>query len=498
VTSWDKQALLETASFGRRIAEEERGELATYFVETDQWRRLASGEIDVVYGAKGSGKSALYSLLVEKADEFFDRGILIVPGEHPSGTPVFEGLVTEPPTSEEEFIGLWKTYFLSLVANVLQEWDVQTNEATVVYRALEEAGLLKRDRTLQALLRAVRDYVKRADTFEAGMAVDPTLGTPTALTGKITLREPTGAQLDRGFVSLDSLLLEADAALAALDFEVWVVLDRLDVAFAQHEQLEKNALRAVFKAYLDMGALQNVSTKIFLRSDIWLRITEEEGFREGSHITRTLTISWNERSLRHLLLRRILKNEPIARYYGVIPDSVFGDVDAQEAFTQRMLPDQVDAGRNPKTFAWMVSRTADGSTATAPRELIHLASSLRDHQLKRLELGHESPPGEELFDRQSFKDALREVSEVRLVQTLYAEYPNLKTYIERLKREKAEQRASTLASIWNLSEAEAEAVAIKLVSVGLFERRGSNAAPSYWVPFLYRDALELVQGTARE
>jgi hypothetical protein len=496
VTGGDKEALLRDASFGRRIAEEEKDELATYFVETDQWRRLASGEIDVVYGAKGSGKSALYSLLVQKAEEFFDRGILIVPGENPSGTPAFQGLVTDPPTSEEEFIGLWKTYFLSLVANVLQEWGVETEEAKTVYRALEEAGLLKRERSLQALLRAVRDYVKRADSLEAGVVVDPA-GNPTGLTGKITLREPEGAQLEGGFVSVDSLLAAADAALSDLHFEVWVVLDRLDVAFAQHEDLEKNALRALFKAYLDMGALTKISVKIFLRSDIWLRITEE-GFREGSHITRTLTISWDERSLRHLLLRRILKNEPIANYYGADPDSVFGDVAAQEELIASMLPDQVDAGRNPKTFSWMVSRTADGSRATAPRELIHLASALRDHQLKRLELGHESPPGDELFDRQSFKDALEEVSEVRLVQTLYAEYPNLKPFIEQLKREKAEQRVTTLASIWDVDDSEAADLATKLVGVGVFELRGSNDAPSYWVPFLYRDALELVQGAARD
>ncbi len=295
---------------------------------------------------------------------------------------------------------------------------------------------------------------------------------------------------------MDSLLADANTALGQLDFSVWIVLDRLDVAFAQHEQLEKNALRALFKAYLDMGAIDQVSVKIFLRSDIWQRITDE-GFREASHITRALTISWNEQSLRPLVLRRILKNKPIADYYGVDPEAVFSSVDEQEGLLRRMLPDQVDAGRNPKSFSWMVSRTADGSTATAPRELIHLVSSLRESQLKRIEQGHDLPPREELFDRAAFKEALQGVSEVRLRQTLYAEYPNLKPQIDKLSREKAEQRPETLAKIWGTDETEARTLAEALVSVGLFERRGTKGEPSYWVPFLYRDALELVQGEAR-
>ena len=36
----------------------------------------------------------------------------------------------------------------------------------------------------------------------------------------------------------------------------------------------------------------------------------------------------------------------------------------------------------------------------------------------------------------------------------------------------------------------------ELVAIGFFERRGSKNAPEYWVPFLYRDSLSIVQGSA--
>ena len=102
----EKLALLKGLSFGARVAEDETGELARYFVETDQWTRIVKGEIDVVRGDKGAGKSAIYSLLITREGEFFDRSTLLVPGEKPRGTPVFQGIIAAPPAEEAEFVAL--------------------------------------------------------------------------------------------------------------------------------------------------------------------------------------------------------------------------------------------------------------------------------------------------------------------------------------------------------------------------------------------------------
>jgi|CXWK01.1.fsa_nt_gi hypothetical protein len=39
--------------------------------------------------------------------------------------------------------------------------------------------------------------------------------------------------------------------------------------------------------------------------------------------------------------------------------------------------------------------------------------------------------------------------------------------------------------------------AAALATIGFFEQRGSKQSPEYGVPFLYREALDLVQGTAQ-
>jgi hypothetical protein len=77
--------LLKQISFGVQVAEDEVNELASYFVETNQWARIAKGDIDIVRGEKGAGKSAIYSLLITKVGNFFDQDILLVAAENPRG-----------------------------------------------------------------------------------------------------------------------------------------------------------------------------------------------------------------------------------------------------------------------------------------------------------------------------------------------------------------------------------------------------------------------------
>ncbi|MGH9343729.1 MAG: P-loop ATPase, Sll1717 family [Terriglobia bacterium] len=495
-----KAEVLSKVEFGQRIAEEEGDALTEYFVETDDWRRVFAGNIDIIYGPKGAGKSALYSLLVARSNALIDRGIILVPGENPRGAPAFRDLMTDPPASEREFMGLWKLYFLSLLSAAFDEYGVVGEEAEHVQNALAREGLAKGKQSLQGLVRTVFNYVKRAIrpmAVEGGVELDPITQLPRAFTGKIVFAEPTGEARATGIESIDTLFEIADQALRRNgSFTVWILLDRLDVAFVESAELEQNALRALFRVYLDLHGLQTIVVKIFLRSDIWHRITTQ-GFREASHITRGLTISWNRPSLLNLIVRRALHNEVLLNHFGVRLETVLGSIGTQEQFFVRMFPDKVEVGPNkPNALDWLLSRTRDGTQATAPREVIHFLKSLRDQQMRRYERGEPEPEGEPLFARATFKDALPEVSEVRLNQTLYAEHPELRDIVEKLRGEKTKQKLETLSKIWDVPASETRARADSLVEVGFFERRGSREEPEYWVPFLYRDALNMIQGTA--
>lgn len=493
--------VLRDLKFGQRVAEDEGEALAAYFVETDHWRRLYADEIDVVYGPKGSGKSALYSLLISRSDELFDRAIILAAAENPRGAPAFKDLVVSPPASEREFIALWKLYFACLASDALDQWGVSGASAARVRASLHAEGLVRGKRTLQGLLRVVVDYVRaavRPGAVEASVELDPHTQLPKGFSGKITFREPDATGAKSGVASVDELIRLCNEALTDSGYSLWLLLDRLDVAFADSPELEQNSLRALFKVYLDLMAYPAIRLKIFLRTDIWRRITQtESGFREASHITRHMTIEWNRNSLLNLVARRAVQNDTLLAFYETTRDSILASTDAQETFLYRMCPEQVDVGPNkPSTLDWMLTRTRDGTQRNAPRELIHLLNSLRDQQVRRLEIGEPQPDDGRLFVRAAFKDALPEVSRARLEQTLYSEYPSLRSHLERLRGEKSTQSTRSLAAIWGVHEDVALGIARELVEVGFFEGRGSRDAPEFWVPFLYRDALDLVQGAA--
>src|SRR5260370_41556794 len=89
ICAMERLDLLKQLSFGTQVAEDETNDLAKYFVETHQWTRIANGEIEIIPGDKGAGKSAIYSLLIERQAEFCDNGILFVGARSTRGATAF-------------------------------------------------------------------------------------------------------------------------------------------------------------------------------------------------------------------------------------------------------------------------------------------------------------------------------------------------------------------------------------------------------------------------
>ena len=459
---------------------------------------MESGDVDVVYGPKGSGKSALYTLLNKKENEFFDRGILLAAGENVRGATVFRSIVSDPPPSELAFQYLWKLYCLTLIANTLRSYGVQSSNALSLTSSLTKAGILPPSSGLAAIFKAVTTYLKNwinrdAKSIEYAVTVDHITGAAT-VARKTEFVEQTEQQ-NLGEIPVDELLEMADSALAGEGLKLWLLFDRLDVAFADSPELERNALRALFRAYNDLKAFSNISLKIFVRDDIWRRITEG-GFTEASHITKSLTIAWTAEGLLNLIVLRLLNNPSIVSHYDVNPQTVRSSYEAQKELFYRLAPSQIDSGKNPRTFEWMVSRTTDGTGNAAPRELIHLLGTVKMLQIQRFERGSAETESEQIFERPPFKEALKEVSKVRYEQTLLAEYPALRESLDKLDGEKCEQTPESLGKLWGMTSDDALKSARRLVDVGFFSVVGDKSAPSFWAAFLYRPALNLVQGKA--
>ncbi|MFD1703608.1 P-loop ATPase, Sll1717 family [Methylopila henanensis] len=496
----NKLEVLQDISFGNQIAEEERDVLRSYFVETNTWRKILRNEIDIIYGPKGSGKSALYLLVQDNKEYLTKNKIILVPAENVRGDPAFKAIALDPPASEREFTNIWKLYFLTLIARAVNQNDFNSKIAKKFISIMQESNLLLSETsTLGSILKFVQSYIKKMgnpSAFEGSVSVGEATGTITGFSGRIIFEELGEEDAKSGKVSASELFNMAESVLQEADHKIWILLDRLDVAFDEASDLERNALRALFRAYRDLRSCNNLILKIFLRTDIWERISDS-GFREATHLSRDLRIKWDKNSLKNLIIRRVLGNDSVIKFYDIDKDKILGSSDLQQDLFLKMFPDQVEVGeKQSSTFDWLIKRTADGTGQNAPREIIFFLNNLVEKQAQILERGESEPDGTWLFDRATFKQALPELSEYRIVKVLYSEYPDLKKYIEALKTEKTEHTVLSLSKLWNVDVTQARTIASRLKDIGFFEERGSRSAPSYWVPFIYRPYLNLVQGKA--
>lgn len=491
--------IIQRVSFGESIAEQEAEKLKDYFLQTEFWNSIRNGNNDIVYGAKGAGKSALYTSLTNDSSNLFDENILVVLAENPTGNTAFSNLKSDPPTSESEFIRLWKLYFLVIAVSVLDDYSINDSYSKRVKEILRDCDLIPAQNRLSSFLKACFDFVK---SFRNGKEVsttaefDPISGMYSGQKFSLSFGEPSRSDFEKGLIPIEHVYELLQSSLKSNGIRLWIMIDRLDVAFLESEELETNALRALFKAYLDLARFVEIKIKIFLRDDIWKRIVNE-GFREASHITKFQSLSWTRDSLLNLLIRRILDNLDLVRFFNLDKERILSDMNKQEELFYKLFPEQIDVGsRKSKTLEWVLSRTKDGKGINTPRELIQLFTHARLIELKKQDNGINELQGQNILSRQSIKEAVVSVSKQRMEQTIYAEFPDLKGYMEMLKGDKAEHTPETLASKWNLSVADATGIAKKLENIGFFEPRGDLRNQRYRIPFLYRPYLEIIQGSA--
>jgi hypothetical protein len=181
-----KKEVLANSNFGARIAEEESDVLESYFVETEQWRKIFGGEIDIVFGPKGSGKSAIYSLLIKKTADLNNRRVILIAAENVRGTPAFKDLQADPPATEEQFRNLWKLYLLSLLGSQIKGSRIEPDFSHVI-AVLETAELIEQGARLRSILRRSLDYVRRLD-LEGTLKLDQYSGSPTGISGRVRLK----------------------------------------------------------------------------------------------------------------------------------------------------------------------------------------------------------------------------------------------------------------------------------------------------------------------
>lgn len=483
--------LLRDLDLGSSVAEHDAA-LQQYFVETSTFRSLVEGRADVIAGDKGTGKTALYRILKERYTQYPELSkVEVVAAFNPAGAPVFQRLLETDHLSEDQYIGVWKAYFLSLAGNwLLTLYDGEfSDEMKRLDALLMSVGLRAADDTPQTIFSQVVNRLKQLLRLKS---VEQTTtfsqeGMPV-LSAKVEfhdgLQEHPAEQRVVGLVRHDDALRLLQTILHENDLTAWLVLDRLDEAFQGRPAAERPALRALLRTYLDMLEFPNVRLKLFVRRDLFARVVEG-GFVNLTHINaRRIDITWDEDDLYDLLFRRVRESQAFVTQLGKPA------MDATAVFSL-LFPVQVDPGdRKPTTWTWMMSRIKDGNEVKPPRNLIDLVLKAQESQLRR----EEREPRvfrtcEPLITSDALKRGLEALSAERVQDTLLAEAGDSADLIERFRGGKAEHNAASLGLV--LGAAYEEQLKL-LKSIGFFEQVGSN----HKVPMLYRGGLNITQGKA--
>lgn len=478
--------VLGKLNLGTSVAEFDE-DLENYFVETNVFREFVRDRVDIIAGDKGTGKTAIYRFINKRHADIPElKGVTIIPAFNPSGNPIFTKLTERSTLGEGDYVLLWKSYILSLVGNTVIANDplLVGSDLDNMLRAL---GLRAEVVAPKPIFSRILDQIPNFLRWKsAEMQFSLTEAGLPQISPKVEFASDAPDKMVERKIPAEDAFVVLERAMQSSGVRAWVTFDRLDEAFQGHAEIEVTALRALLRTYLDLTEFESFKLKLFLRRDLFRRVTST-GFVNLTHINaKKLEIIWDEEDLLNLLVRRMRENKDF------IADIDAAKLSDLEMFN-RIFPDQVDFGlRKPKTWVWIMRRVRDGNDVKPPRNLIDLIKFSREAQLPKEDRDPRQLTDETIIESESLRKGLSQLSESRVNDTLLAEAGLLSPAIAKFRDGKAEHNAESLSDVLGVTIAEVKNAIKPLLELGFLE----DIKGTYKVPTLYREGLGITQGKA--
>jgi hypothetical protein len=485
--------MLQKINFGSSVAEHDQG-LQSYFVATGTFQQLIKGNVNVIAGDKGTGKTSIYRRLKQSYGHIPElKGVEILTGFNPSGEPMFKRLNSEAKQNDDQYKTVWKMYFLSLIGNwFLDKYSSDRADSTSHLASILEQSQLKNTKAKPVTIFTRLMVWLRKNATPKSVGIDMTIneqGFPV-ITPKIELgngnpienAQPKIIDLHHAFSILNEACAEKELA-------VWVLMDRLDEAFVDRPEIETLALRALVSTYRDLEEFKALKIILFVRNDLFRKITRG-GFRNLDHVSgRKKEIIWDGNDLLAMLCERLRQNQKLMNELGLSQASnaqIYAAV-----FLGSAHPDE----RESATWEWMLAQVRDGNNVMAPRNVIDLClRALEIQQRKETYAPREYTPEIPLIEMDALQKAAHQLSVLRLEDTLLAEYgEEIKQAISEFDHGAAEHTKKTLAELFNqLERRKLNSLIESLCAIGFLEQVGNE----YHIPPIYRKGLNITQGKA--
>ncbi len=480
---------LQKLDFGYSVAESDKG-LQNYFLITDSYLAFINDKADLIAGDKGTGKTAIFQhVRLNAGDETALAGIEIVTGFNPGGEPLFRRFENEQLLNEAQYITIWKMYIMSLAGNWLlnSSKDNRSGSSQKLDALLTKLELRSEGNDATSLFSNALNWVRR---LRPKVELSPDPASPTGFKPSIEFyqEQATVDTINPEDISHGQIFSLLDKALKEQKKIAWVVMDTLDEAFAGLPDMEKPALRALLRSYLDLMHFENIRIKLFIRKDLFRRIIGD-GFVNLTHINaRKFEIVWDDDDLLALLARRIRNSHEFIQMFGIV------NATDQELF-RLIFPEKVGAGKNqPNTWLWILSQISDGNGVKSPRNLIDLMRIAQEEQLRREQRSPRKYTSETtMIEIDTLKKALTRLSQRRIEDTLLAEYGrDVQRAVQAFKNGKSDHNEGSLCHLFGIDVSQARVTAEVLNEIGFLKQDGDV----YKVPNLYRAGLNISHGKA--
>ncbi|MET8551702.1 P-loop ATPase, Sll1717 family [Micromonospora zamorensis] len=468
-----------TLRFGQDVAEHDE-RLDSYFLRTGTYWALVHDEVDLIIGAKGTGKSAIARYL-SRADADIEQlnDVIIMPAFNIRGSILFKRLINQVDADDE---GIYREIFLAYMVGLAGNYLIKTFQDTADVVALEEGirgcGLIVDEPSPHSVWRRVLSRIR------------PRLGTTITI---VDVNEPSDASVAQPasgplLVSLDTLegLLDLiHEALEQLDLRLWILFDRLDEAFPDRRDIEVAALRGLLRAHLDVCSFgARLRPKLFLRLDIFDRITQKEGFVNATHL-RTTRIAWDSDAILHMIALRVTASGDRRELFGPTIKDMLTTSAGRRRLCRSIFPKRME---NLDPLVWLLLVTVDATREFNPRNVLTL---LRSAQLAEIQIAMRDRTGLSgrkdtfVLSSRALQQGYKQLSTARMQDTLYAESTIARTYIEKLRGRAVRFTESEISERLGVRGEELEEILRVLRYIGFLR----NNEGVFIVPPLYRPAF---------
>jgi MinD-like ATPase involved in chromosome partitioning or flagellar assembly len=257
-----------------------------------------------------------------------------------------------------------------------------------------------------------------------------------------------------------NLLLIIKDALDVLDSQIqeksqklWLLYDDLDEDFPERNDVRQQALAGLLQMLqaCDARRIKAIRFKIFLREDIWNRLT----FDNKSHFNgRDILLQWNRVDFLRLALRQAIQSKQFKNLVDQVSPVESID-DASEEAVDKALEILWGSRRRKGTKAkyvtrWVYERLTDSSNTTYPRSLSLLLKGAKEQELTYEGQSSKQVPTDRLLRATSLEEGLKKASEERC-QAVREEYPNLVPFFDALRGVQALPSKEELEAVWQES-----------------------------------------------